>query len=169
MSKGMLYSPKSKDWETLLHLLSAGSLLFLWSWKQKCLEVTFQPKQFKFVAFLPVFDSSLVPPHSPELEEEQSSDGEDYPDGQAQREHDHEQGVDGEVDLGLGPSAVEVVPRPVEAVVECHWQNIGCLGATHHSEKEETDKVAVVEVANAVVDPWTVEKKKANKVLFLVR
>ena len=34
---------------------------------------------------------------------------------------------------------------------------------------EECGEVAVVEVTNAVVDPWTVEKKKPNKVLFLVR
>ena len=27
------------------------------------------------------------------------------------------------------------------------------LGAPHHSEEQETDEVAVVEVANAVIDP----------------
>jgi len=101
----------------------------------------------------PVFYSSLIPPNGSELEVKKRPDCQDDPYGQAEGEHDHKEAPDGEGDLGFESRAVEVVPRPVEAVPERHGEDVGGLGAPHHSEEQETDEVAVVEVANAVIDP----------------
>ena len=44
------------------------------------------------------------------LEEEKSTDSENNPDGESQREHYHQQRPDGQVHLRLQPGAVVVVP-----------------------------------------------------------
>ena len=90
------------------------------------------------------------------LEEEQSSHGQDDPDGQTQAEEDHDQGEEGQGDFGLLTGAVVSVPRPVEAVVEWHGEGDGGLAAAEDGEEEEADEVAVVLVAHAVVDPRAV-------------
>ena len=114
-------------------------------------------------SFLPVFYSSLIPPNGSELEVKKRPDCQDDPYGQAEGEHDHKEAPDGEGDLGFESRAVEVVPRPVEAVPERHGEDVGGLGAPHHSEEQEADKVAVVEVANAVIDPRAEKDNKYTK------
>jgi hypothetical protein len=92
----------------------------------------------------------------PCLKVEECADGQHDADGKSEAEKNGDEGEEREVDLGLVPGAVVVVPLPVQSVVERHGQRDGGVKRTADGEEEEADEVAVVSVPDAVVDPRAV-------------